>query len=182
MVPRKATAANKAGSKDKVVKRPARGYHKFKNGLFNVTPKRSEKELVKVNQQSPLLRLPPEIRNRIWEFALGGMVYRVKNPDSDRHRKLAPSPKQPAASPSFENGVHFFIETAHSLFGLLPGLKQIVVRIFQCKYVKKAYEDDLRAVLEEAASGPVNVKIEHTNRHWLDYDTSFWKGSAQDTN
>ncbi|KAF7446426.1 hypothetical protein Ptr902_09458 [Pyrenophora tritici-repentis] len=96
MVPRKATAANKAGSKDKVVKRPARGYHKFKNGLFNVTPKRSEKELVKVNQQSPLLRLPPEIRNRIWEFALGGMVYRVKNPDSDRHRKLAPSPKQPA--------------------------------------------------------------------------------------
>ncbi|EDU50483.1 predicted protein [Pyrenophora tritici-repentis Pt-1C-BFP] len=160
MVPRKATAANKAGSKDKVVKRPARGYHKFKNGLFNVTPKRSEKELVKVNQQSPLLRLPPEIRNRIWEFALGGMVYRVKNPDSDRHRKLAPSPKQPA-------GI---------------SLLRIVVRIFQCKYVKKAYEDDLRAVLEEAASGPVNVKIEHTNRHWLDYDTSFWKGSAQDTN
>jgi hypothetical protein len=31
---------------------------------------------VKANQQSPLLRLPPEIRNRIWAYALGGKVIR----------------------------------------------------------------------------------------------------------
>jgi hypothetical protein len=32
-------------NEDKVVKRPARGYHKFRNGLLNVTPKGGEKEL-----------------------------------------------------------------------------------------------------------------------------------------
>ena len=32
-------------SEDKIVKRPARGYHKFRNGVLNVTPKGGEKEL-----------------------------------------------------------------------------------------------------------------------------------------
>lgn len=32
---------------------------------------------VKSNQSSPLLRLPPEIRNRIWEYTLGGVVFRT---------------------------------------------------------------------------------------------------------
>lgn len=31
---------------------------------------------VKNNQNLPLLSLPPEIRNRIWEFALGNVVFR----------------------------------------------------------------------------------------------------------
>ncbi|CAE7002197.1 hypothetical protein P3342_001556 [Pyrenophora teres f. teres] len=95
MAPRKATAADKATRlKDKVVKRPARGYHKFKNGLLNVTPKGGEKELVKVNQQSPLLRLPPEIRNKIWDLALGGMLYRVEQIYKPRSYKLKSSPTQ----------------------------------------------------------------------------------------
>jgi hypothetical protein len=45
---KKATTTKKATAKksgDKVVKRPARGYHKFRNGLLNVTPKGSEKEI-----------------------------------------------------------------------------------------------------------------------------------------
>lgn len=40
---KKATTTKK--SADKVVKRPARGYHTFRNGMLNVTPKGTEKEL-----------------------------------------------------------------------------------------------------------------------------------------
>jgi hypothetical protein len=32
-------------SEDRVVKRPARGFHRFRSGLINVTPKGGEKEL-----------------------------------------------------------------------------------------------------------------------------------------
>jgi hypothetical protein len=32
-------------SPDRTVKRPAHGYHKFRNGMLNVTPKGSEIEL-----------------------------------------------------------------------------------------------------------------------------------------
>ncbi|KAI4684956.1 uncharacterized protein J4E88_004398 [Alternaria novae-zelandiae] len=52
MAPRKTAAGDKAPkvpaikkSADKVIKRPARGYHKFRNGLLNVTPKGGEKDL-----------------------------------------------------------------------------------------------------------------------------------------
>ncbi|EUC47672.1 hypothetical protein COCMIDRAFT_77468, partial [Bipolaris oryzae ATCC 44560] len=65
-------------SKDKVVKRPARGYHTFRNGMLNVTPKGREKDIVEANRQSHLLRLPAEVRNMIWEFALGGRVYEAE--------------------------------------------------------------------------------------------------------
>ncbi|KAI4683203.1 hypothetical protein J4E81_009332 [Alternaria sp. BMP 2799] len=77
MAPRKTAAGEKAPqapatkkSADKVIKRPARGYHKFRNGLLNVTPKGGEKELVKRNENSLLLRMPAEIRNQIWKLAL----------------------------------------------------------------------------------------------------------------
>ncbi|CAN9346453.1 unnamed protein product [Alternaria alternata] len=79
MAPRKTTAGDKIPkakkasiikkSEDKVIKRPARGYHKFRNGLLNVAPKGDEKELTKQNRTSPLLRLPPEIRNIIWKLS-----------------------------------------------------------------------------------------------------------------
>jgi hypothetical protein len=52
MAPRKSVADKKAKeatdakeSNDKVVKRPARGFHRFKNGMLNVTPKGQEKDL-----------------------------------------------------------------------------------------------------------------------------------------
>ncbi|KAJ4992160.1 hypothetical protein SVAN01_02481 [Stagonosporopsis vannaccii] len=83
MAPRKPTTAAKPSGKspadpnNKVVKRPARGYHKYKNGLLNVTPKGGEVVLVKNNQKSPLLRLPPEIRQCIWEYTLGHSVFRL---------------------------------------------------------------------------------------------------------
>ncbi|KAH4935009.1 hypothetical protein HBI79_080080 [Parastagonospora nodorum] len=81
MAPRKPAAADKAKEplavkKSSVVKRPARGYHKFKNGMLNVRPKGDEKALVSSNQNSQLLRLPAELRNRIWKYALGAMEFR----------------------------------------------------------------------------------------------------------
>jgi len=52
MAPRKTVAGDKAPkapvtkkTANKVIKRPARGYHKFRNGLLNVTPKGGEKDL-----------------------------------------------------------------------------------------------------------------------------------------
>lgn len=60
----------------RVVKRPARGFHRFRNGIMNVMPKGGEKELyvlpatcephqlvlrVKNNQNSLLLKLPAEL-------------------------------------------------------------------------------------------------------------------------
>jgi len=51
MAPRKPAATTKPAKKsttsegNKVVKRPARGYHKYKSGLLNVTSKGNEVEL-----------------------------------------------------------------------------------------------------------------------------------------
>jgi hypothetical protein len=45
---KKATPAPKEVAKkddDRVVKRPARGFHRFRSGILNVTPKGGEKEL-----------------------------------------------------------------------------------------------------------------------------------------
>ncbi|KAF2030023.1 hypothetical protein EK21DRAFT_33876, partial [Setomelanomma holmii] len=64
--------------------RPARGFHRFRNGILNVTPKGGEKELVRRNQKSRLLRLPAEIRTRIWQFVLGGNVLRPNVYDSTK--------------------------------------------------------------------------------------------------
>ncbi|KAJ8112074.1 hypothetical protein OPT61_g5473 [Boeremia exigua] len=83
MAPRKPTTTAKparesTASPNKVVKRPARGYHRYKNGLLNVAPKGGEIEWVKNNSNSPLLRLPPEVRNRIWEYTLGNIVFKAQ--------------------------------------------------------------------------------------------------------
>ncbi|KAF2622693.1 hypothetical protein BU25DRAFT_204315 [Macroventuria anomochaeta] len=80
MAPRKPTTiaepAKSSITKDsnKVVKRPARCYHKYKNRLLNATPKRKEIDLIKSNQTLPLLRLPLEICNRIWQYTLGQQI------------------------------------------------------------------------------------------------------------
>jgi hypothetical protein len=47
---------------------------------------------VRSNQDTPLLRLPAEIRNRIWQFALGGKVYRQQHVTGNRRGKLMPQP------------------------------------------------------------------------------------------
>ncbi|XP_014558460.1 hypothetical protein COCVIDRAFT_36223 [Bipolaris victoriae FI3] len=78
-------------SKDEVVKRPARGYHTFRNGMLNVTPKGGEKDIVEANRKSPLLRLPAEVRNMIWEFALGGRAYEAKRDGYRMHSQGDPS-------------------------------------------------------------------------------------------
>ncbi|KAH4611373.1 hypothetical protein HBI25_120040 [Parastagonospora nodorum] len=65
-----------AAQTGRVVKRPARGFHRFRNGIMNVTPKGGEKELVKNNQESFLLKVPGELRHKIWEFAIGVNLFR----------------------------------------------------------------------------------------------------------
>ncbi|KAF1932425.1 uncharacterized protein M421DRAFT_89710 [Didymella exigua CBS 183.55] len=67
-------SARKEGT-NRVIKRPARGFHRFRGGVLNVAPKGAEKRMVKENQKSPLLRLPTEIRDYIWKHILGGQTY-----------------------------------------------------------------------------------------------------------
>jgi hypothetical protein len=51
------------------------GYCKYDNGLLDVTPMGPEIDIVKQNAtDSPLLRLPAEIRVLIWEYALYGVL------------------------------------------------------------------------------------------------------------
>jgi hypothetical protein len=41
----RASATKQGDNDNRVVKRPTRGYHRFKNGILNVTPKGVEKAL-----------------------------------------------------------------------------------------------------------------------------------------
>ncbi|KAH7076492.1 hypothetical protein BKA63DRAFT_602284 [Paraphoma chrysanthemicola] len=85
--------APKTPSENRAAKRPARGFHTFRNGMLNVMPKGDELDLVKANQDSPLLQLPPEIRNRIWRFVLGGMTFRQKFIGRSSKRVLSNKPR-----------------------------------------------------------------------------------------
>ncbi|KAF2132694.1 hypothetical protein P153DRAFT_363982 [Dothidotthia symphoricarpi CBS 119687] len=97
------TKKEKTGTKDRIMKkggivktlRNARGYHKFKSGMLNVTPKGDEKELVNSNRNSPLLRLPPELRNRIWSHVLGGKIFRASYQRPGQKYKLRSPPTEP---------------------------------------------------------------------------------------
>ena len=58
----------------------------------------NELRRVKNNQNSPLLRLPPEIRNRIWEYSLGHSIFRTQVFRSGRSHKAKLTP--PTSEPS----------------------------------------------------------------------------------
>ncbi|KAI4915818.1 hypothetical protein J4E90_004264 [Alternaria incomplexa] len=54
-----------------------RGYQKSRDGLLNMKPIGSEVAIVQRNaEESPLLRLPAEIRAMIWKLAIGNPVIR----------------------------------------------------------------------------------------------------------
>ncbi|KAI4916534.1 hypothetical protein J4E85_010189 [Alternaria conjuncta] len=58
-------------------RRGKRGYHKSKDGLLNVKSIGSEIAIVQRNaEESPLLRLPAEIRAMIWKLAIGNPIIR----------------------------------------------------------------------------------------------------------
>ncbi|KAH4935010.1 hypothetical protein HBI79_080090 [Parastagonospora nodorum] len=87
-------APNVKKSNDRVIKRPARGFHRFRDGMLNMAPKSGgEKELVKSNQESCLLRLPTEIRSRIWIYAIGGRTIR-QSFGVVRDRVFVPEPSE----------------------------------------------------------------------------------------
>ncbi|PVH93564.1 hypothetical protein DM02DRAFT_695629 [Periconia macrospinosa] len=78
MAPRGLKRKAKSGPIDYAkASRPARGYHLYKNGLLNVTPKTSAQvKLVQTNQEtSPLLRLPGEVREIIWMAVFRDVVF-----------------------------------------------------------------------------------------------------------
>ncbi|KAF2997690.1 hypothetical protein E8E13_006369 [Curvularia kusanoi] len=83
-------------SRDVVTKSPPRELLRFSNGVLDVTPKgRDEEAMVSENQKSPLLRLPREIRDCIWSYALESPVLIVKKHmdlsfDIDTRNKLVP--------------------------------------------------------------------------------------------
>jgi hypothetical protein len=53
-------------------RRNQRGYRKYRDGTLNVTPIGHEIALVKQNaKDSPFLRLPAELRRRVYEYVLG---------------------------------------------------------------------------------------------------------------
>ncbi|KAJ4315539.1 beta transducin [Neodidymelliopsis sp. IMI 364377] len=51
---------------------------RYRNGILNLeqTPVHLV-DAVKHNAESPLLRLPPEIRNRVWSLAMGGQLVKL---------------------------------------------------------------------------------------------------------
>ncbi|OSS50740.1 hypothetical protein B5807_04087 [Epicoccum nigrum] len=52
--------------------------YRLKNGVLDISRKWTEHlDATESNSKSPLLRLPPEIRNRIWEYTVGGKVLDV---------------------------------------------------------------------------------------------------------
>ncbi|KAL1603993.1 hypothetical protein SLS60_005585 [Paraconiothyrium brasiliense] len=68
---------------------------KPKNGLLDASIPRNATHLMELEDisaqrnstQSPLLRLPPEIRNKIWEYAIGGFNIKVFRTRSCEHLK-----------------------------------------------------------------------------------------------
>jgi hypothetical protein len=69
---------------------------------------------VRNNQNSPLLRLPPEIRNRIWEYTLGHTTFGINVPFS-RYQK--PTIKRPSNEPIINTALlrscrHIYLEAA----------------------------------------------------------------------
>ncbi|KAJ8110974.1 hypothetical protein OPT61_g6316 [Boeremia exigua] len=72
-----AAKITKSKSVPRAGKQPEESYRmkRYKNGLLNLeeTPAHLV-ATVKLNAESPLLRLPAEIRNKIWSFACGGQL------------------------------------------------------------------------------------------------------------
>ncbi|KAL6712110.1 hypothetical protein ACN47E_003153 [Coniothyrium glycines] len=70
-------ATDKTGAQVKKPKPKPKPKHpavrRLENGLLNVDRKAGKHmKAIKANANSPLLRLPPEIRNMIWKYAVGG--------------------------------------------------------------------------------------------------------------
>ncbi|KAG9201527.1 hypothetical protein G6514_005534 [Epicoccum nigrum] len=117
MAPRKPKPSTKPVNEDRVsgdarvAKKPQRGFHRYRDGILNVKPKGKEErtcQFIKNQETSPLLRLPAEIRNIIWRYALGGKTF-VATDKWETDFKLSRSSKDP------ENGTAL-LRTCRQLF------------------------------------------------------------------
>lgn len=76
------------------------------------TLKVDELHRVKQNQNSPLLRLPPEIRNRIWEYTLGHNTFRFGRTRGRKARSIL-APDEPGINVAILRGCRqIYSETA----------------------------------------------------------------------
>ncbi|KAH7399514.1 hypothetical protein BKA66DRAFT_565585 [Pyrenochaeta sp. MPI-SDFR-AT-0127] len=92
MAPRKPSARNSCGANLSktttaagIAKHHCKKLRFFENGLLDVTRKGGKYfKIARQNQrESPLLRLPPEIRNQIFEIVLGGRVFELEGPSCE---------------------------------------------------------------------------------------------------
>ncbi|KAF2442322.1 hypothetical protein P171DRAFT_65653 [Karstenula rhodostoma CBS 690.94] len=72
-----------SGGRGRVIKRKSgKQARKLKSGLLDVSIPQNATHLAEITQrnstQSLLLRLPPEIRNKIWKYAVGGLEIHIK--------------------------------------------------------------------------------------------------------
>ncbi|KAF2622720.1 hypothetical protein BU25DRAFT_204833 [Macroventuria anomochaeta] len=73
---RPATEDRVSDSRSGKTKHKAGPIRRLENGLLDVTRKSGKHiRAIKINSETPLLRLLLELRNRIWEYALGGHVF-----------------------------------------------------------------------------------------------------------
>ncbi|KAJ4345799.1 uncharacterized protein N0V89_011934 [Didymosphaeria variabile] len=103
---------------------------KPKNGLLDASIPHNATHLMELAQrnstQSPLLRLAPEIRNTIWEYAIGGSRIRVFSATYfDRPSKLSYWPFDPSGEPIMKSAFQLhkvcrqvYAETAPLLYTL----------------------------------------------------------------
>jgi hypothetical protein len=68
----------------------------------------------KANSESPLLRLPAEIRNRIWEYALGGNIRDVVH--IQRRRKFYIEDITAVSRASFPQNSHALLSTCRQIY------------------------------------------------------------------
>ncbi|KAF1932400.1 uncharacterized protein M421DRAFT_2031 [Didymella exigua CBS 183.55] len=76
------------GTRTAPSKRRTGPVRRLENGMLDVTRKSGKHvRTIRTNSQSRLLRLPPELRNQIWEYALGGHAFDITTRKVFKQRK-----------------------------------------------------------------------------------------------
>ncbi|KAF1360416.1 hypothetical protein EJ07DRAFT_177115 [Lizonia empirigonia] len=84
------------GARVQKPKRKTGPVRRLENGLLDVTRKSGKHvKTIKQNSLTPLLQLPPEVRNQIWEYALGGNVFEITSSRKVQTRRRTKESVQP---------------------------------------------------------------------------------------
>ncbi|KAI4916532.1 hypothetical protein J4E85_010187 [Alternaria conjuncta] len=182
MAPRKTAAGDKAPkapvtkkSANKVIKRPARGYHKFRNGLLNVTPKAEPKNA------TALLRTCRQIYSETAIMPLALTVFSISSVQRAkrsfgrfklRQRKQITILQFDIVSPEsvIELTEFFFVRNKFMLADSLPALQELRVEVYSAQdpiMTREKTEEAVHEYLEPSIREmSVEVKVHQTNRPW----------------